>query len=59
MDEHIVVFEGRVIELKNDSLHFDFKSLEAWTEKHNWYSSKEAADYFSIEKRADEKHSLE
>ena len=58
MDEHIVVFEGRVTELKNDSLHFDFKSLEAWTEKHNWYSSKEAADYFSIEKRADEKHSL-
>lgn len=45
MDEHIVVFEGKTIELKNDSLHFDFKSLEAWTAKHNWYSSKEAADY--------------
>lgn len=58
MDEHIVVFEGRVTELKNDSLHFDFKSLEAWTAKHNWYSSKEAADYFAIEKRSDEKHSL-
>lgn len=47
MDEHIVVFSGRVIELKNDSLHFDFKSLEVWTSKHNWYSSKEAADYNS------------
>ena len=58
MDEHIVVFEGRVTELKNDSLHFDFKSLEVWTAKHNWYSSKEAADYFAIEKRSDEKHSL-
>lgn len=45
MDEHIVTFEGKTVELKNDSLHFDFKSLEAWTAKHNWYSSREAADY--------------
>lgn len=45
MDEHIVVFEGRIAELKNDSLHFDFKSMETWVNKHNWYSSKEAADY--------------
>ena len=45
MDEHIVVFEGRTVELKHDSLHFDFKSMEAWINKHNWYSSKEAADY--------------
>ena len=47
MDEHLVVFEGRVVELKNDSLHLDFKSLEEWTAKHNWYSSREAADFFS------------
>lgn len=58
MDEHIVTFEGKTVELKNDSLHFDFKSLEAWTAKHNWYSSKEATDYFAIQKRTDEKHSL-
>lgn len=58
MDEHIVVFEGRVIELKNDSLHFDFKSLEAWTAKHNWYSSKEAADYFMIGEREREKKNI-
>lgn len=47
MDEHIVVFDGKTTELKNDSLHFDFKSLEEWTTKHNWYSSREAADYFN------------
>lgn len=58
MDEHIVVFEGRVVELKNDSLHFDFKSLEAWTAKHNWYSSKEAADYFMIGEREREKKNI-
>lgn len=53
MDEHIMVFEGRTVELKNDSLHFDFKSLEAWTEKHNWYSSREAADYATKKKTED------
>lgn len=60
MDEHIVVFEGRTIELKNDSLHFDFKSLEAWTAKHNWYSSKEAADYNNevLEKNAEEQRNV-
>lgn len=36
MDEHIVTFEGKTVELKYDSLHFDFKSLEAWTAKHNY-----------------------
>lgn len=54
MDEHIVVFAGRVVELKNDSLHFDFKSMEAWVAKHNWYSSKEAADYIQAMKKGKE-----
>lgn len=60
MDEHIVVFEGKTIELKNDSLHYDFKSLEAWTAKHNWYSSKEAADYNReiIEKGTEEQQNI-
>lgn len=52
MDEHIVVFEGRTVELINDSLHFDFKSIEAWITKHNWYSSKEAADYAAKKKNS-------
>ena len=40
-----LVSEGKVVELKCDSLHFDFKSLDTWTSKHNWYSTKEASDY--------------
>ncbi len=52
MDEHIVVFEGRTVELIHDSLHFDFKSIEAWIAKHNWYSSKEAADYAAKKKNS-------
>lgn len=46
MDEHIILSSGNVIEMKNDSLHFDFKSLEHFVAKHNWYSSRETVDYF-------------
>lgn len=47
MDEHIVLKEGRVIEMKNDSLHHDYKDLSTWIDKHNKYSSREVEDYFS------------
>lgn len=46
MDEHIVLFGGSIVEMKNDCLHFDFKTLEYFINKHNWYSSRETADYF-------------
>lgn len=46
MDEHIVLREGRSIELKHDCIHQDFKDLTAWIDKHNKYSSREVLDYF-------------
>lgn len=46
MDEHIVLSSGTVAEMKNDCLHFDFKDLEYFINKHNWYSSRETVDYF-------------
>ena len=46
MDEHIILSSGIVVEMKNDSLHFDFKNLEYFINKHNWYSSRETVDYF-------------
>ena len=46
MDEHIVLSSGTVVEMKHDCLHFDFKTLEYWVNKHNWYSSRETVDYF-------------
>lgn len=46
MDEHMVLNEGKCVELKNDSIHQDFKSLSAWIDKHNKYSSRETIDYF-------------
>lgn len=46
MDEHIVLNEGRSIELKHDSYHRDYKDLNAWIDKHNKYSSREVEDYY-------------
>ena len=46
MDEHIVLKEGKSIELKHDSYHRDYKDLNAWIDKHNKYSSREVEDYF-------------
>jgi len=52
MDEHIVLSQGKVIKMKCDCLHFDFKNLEYFINKHNWYSSRETVDYY--EKLEDE-----
>lgn len=46
MDEHIVLTSGKSIELKNDSIHKDYKDLATWIDKHNRYSSREVQDYF-------------
>ena len=59
MDEHIILSEGRIVDMKNDCLHFDFKSLEFFINKHNWYSSREALDYFEHEKRQAAKEKLD
>lgn len=51
MDEHIILLSGTTIEMKSDCLHLDFKNLEYFVNKHNWYSSRETVDYFeNIEK---------
>ena len=45
MDEHIVLQEGRSIEMKNDCEHHDYKDLTYFISKHNDYSSREVLDY--------------
>ena len=49
MDEHMTLYEGKEIEMKNDCLHQDFKSLHEWIDKHNKYSDREVLDYFNRE----------
>lgn len=46
MDEHIILTEGRSVEMKHDCLHCDYKNISVWIDKHNKYSSKEAEEYF-------------
>ena len=50
MDEHMTLDEGKAVEMKNDCLHQDFKSLYEWIDKHNKYSDREVLDYFNREK---------
>lgn len=53
MDEHIVLKYGKSIEVKEDSMHYDYKDLSSWIDKHNKYSSREILDYFENEKYMD------
>lgn len=46
MDEHIILSSGKTIEAKNDSKHLAFRGLTFFTNKCNWYSTREAMDYF-------------
>lgn len=51
MDEHVILTSGRSVELKNDSIHKDYKNLYSWIEKHNKYSTREVLDYYETKKQ--------
>ena len=46
MDEHIILRSGKTIEAKEDGRHLAFRGLTFFTNKCNWYSTREARDYF-------------
>ncbi len=48
MGEHIVLSEGRCIDLKNDAIHHTLKTLDLYVSKHNWYATREVQDYFDV-----------
>ena len=54
LGEHVILSEGRAIDLMNDCLHFDFKNLDAWINKHNWYATREVADYYATRNKGQE-----
>ena len=51
MDEHTILRYGRTIELKNDVIHYDFKNLNYWINKQNWYATREMQDYYEANNR--------
>lgn len=56
MDEHIVLDEGKSVEMKSDSIHKDYKGLYEWIDKHNKYSSREVLDYIQNKNNDEDKH---
>jgi len=45
MDEHTVLTKGRCITAKEKFIHYDFKNLDCFISKMNWYASREMQDY--------------
>ena len=46
MDEHTILSEGCSVAAKNRFIHYDFKDMTHWTNKMNWYATREMQDYF-------------
>ena len=53
MDEHVVMQKGEIGELLQDGHHYDFKSLDHYVKKHNWYASKEVNEMLKSSNETD------
>ena len=58
MGEHVVLSEGRTIDLKNDCLHYDVKDLTTWIDKHNKYATREVIDHYENLERVEKLSNL-
>lgn len=58
-DEHIYVTEGKTVTLKHDTIHYDYKGLTKYINKHNWYSSREVLDYIESKEKSQMNEKLE
>lgn len=47
-DAHTLLSEGITINLKPRFLHYDFKDLDNYIKKYNWYATREMQDYISF-----------
>lgn len=48
MDEHTVLSCGKCVCAKNRFIHYDFKDLNHWINKMNWYATREMQDYYEF-----------
>ena len=48
MDEHIILSEGKVADLKYDIIDENQKGLTFWTDKHNRYADREVKDLLGV-----------
>lgn len=49
-DAHTILSEGRGISLKHRFLHYDFKDLDNFIGRYNWYATREAMDYMDYKR---------
>ena len=47
MDEHTILARGVAVAVKNRFIHYDFKDINLFIEKLNWYATREVKDYFA------------
>ena len=45
IDEHNVLKSGVSVSAKEKFIHYDFKGMTNWTDKMNWYATRELQDY--------------
>lgn len=48
MDEHIKLFQGKTIQMKNDLVDHNLNNITWWTQKHNLYTIREVIDILNI-----------
>ena len=47
MDEHTLLARGTSVEAREKFLHYDFKDMNHYINKLNWYAGREVRDYFA------------
>ena len=47
-DAHTILSAGRSISLQHNFLHYDFKDLDNFIARYNWYATREAMDYMDF-----------
>ncbi|GKU31639.1 glycosyltransferase family 2 protein [Clostridium folliculivorans] len=48
MDEHTILSTGRSVATKERFLHYDFRNIDYFISKMNWYATREMQDYFEF-----------
>ena len=51
-DAHSIISEGYTVCAKNKFLHYDFKDLNSYIKRYNWYATREMQDYIDYKKGA-------
>lgn len=51
-DAHSIISEGRNVSTKERFLHYDFKNLDSYIKRYNWYATREMQDYIAYTRGA-------